>query len=88
MNDDAAVEALQALVRIPSVSDRDPDKVDIAAFDELLAEMRRRFPLLHERLEPTRIDTHGLLFRWTGASAARPAVLMAHLDVVPVEGEW
>ncbi|MRJ77036.1 M20/M25/M40 family metallo-hydrolase [Aeromicrobium sp. SMF47] len=88
MNDDAAVAALQALVRIPTVSDRDPDKVDTAAFDELLAEMQRRFPLLHARLELTRVDTHALLFHWTGGSAAKPVVLMAHLDVVPVEGEW
>jgi carboxypeptidase PM20D1 len=88
MDDDAAVAALQALVRIPSVSDRDSEKVDTAAFDELLLELARRFPLIHERLELTRIDTHGLLFHWAGASPARPVVLMAHLDVVPVEGEW
>ncbi|MCL3818975.1 M20/M25/M40 family metallo-hydrolase [Aeromicrobium wangtongii] len=88
MNDDAAVAALQAVVRIPTVSDRDPDKVDTAAFDELLAEMARRFPLLHEKLELTRVDTHGLLFRWAGQSSRKPVVLMAHLDVVPVEGEW
>ena len=31
--------------------------------------MARRFPLLHDRLELTRVDTHGLLFRWAGASA-------------------
>ena len=88
MDDDAAVAALQALVRIPTVSDRDPEKVDVAAFDELLVELKRRFPLLHERLELTRVDTHGLLFHWAGASAAHPVVLMAHLDVVPVEGTW
>ena len=41
--------------------------------------------MLHERLELTRVDTHGLLFHWAGRSADRPVVLMAHLDVVPVE---
>ena len=88
MDDEAAVEALQALVRIPTVSDRDPARVDTAPFDELLDELARRFPLLHERLDLTRIDTHGLLFHWAGSSSARPVVLMAHLDVVPVEGTW
>lgn len=88
MNDDAAVAALQALVRIPTVSSRDLDQVDAAAFDDLLVEMGQRFPLLHDRLDLTRIDTHGLLFHWAGASSARPVVLMAHLDVVPVEGAW
>ena len=82
---DRVVAALQALVRIPTVSDRDPARVDTDAFDRLLAELATQFPLLHERLELTRVGTHGLLLRWAGASAERPVVLMAHLDVVPVD---
>ena len=82
---DPAVAKLQALVRIPSVSDRDPEQVDTDAFDRLLAELDQQFPLLHERLELTRIGSHGLLFCWPGASDEKPVVLMAHLDVVPVD---
>nr|WP_207619857.1 M20/M25/M40 family metallo-hydrolase [Nocardioides sp. IC4_145] len=79
---------MQALVRIPTVSHRDRSLVDTDAFDRLLVELERQFPLLHERLELTRIPTHALLFRWPGRSKERPVVLMAHLDVVPVEGTW
>ena len=82
---DRAVAKLQALVRIPTVSDRDWSRVDTDAFDRLLAELRTQFPLLHERLELTRVGSHGLLFHWPGASSDRPLVLMAHLDVVPVD---
>jgi carboxypeptidase PM20D1 len=82
---DRAVAKLQALVRIPTVSDRDPARVDTAAFDRLLDEMRAQFPLLHERLELTRVGSHGLLFCWRGRGGTRPVVLMAHLDVVPVD---
>jgi carboxypeptidase PM20D1 len=82
---DRALAKLQALVRIPTVSHRDPALVDTHVFDEFLAELARQFPVLHERLELTRVDTHGLLFRWAGASDERPVVLMAHLDVVPVD---
>ena len=85
--DDRVVSALQALVRIPTVSDRDPARVDTTAFDRLLDELATQFPLLHERLDLTRVGTHGLLFHWAGASAERPVVLMAHLDVVPVDAE-
>jgi carboxypeptidase PM20D1 len=67
------------------VSDRDPERLDAAAFDRLLGELRTHFPLLHERLELTRVGSHGLLLHWPGASAERPIVLMAHLDVVPVD---
>ncbi len=80
-----AVAKLQALVRIPTVSDRDPALVDPEPFDALLAELTRQFPRLHEHLELTRVDTHGLLLGWPGRSDARPVVLMAHLDVVPVD---
>jgi carboxypeptidase PM20D1 len=83
-----AVQKLQALIRIPTVSYREPERVDTAAFDAFVAELARQFPLLHERLDLTRVHTHGLLFHWPGASAERPVVLMAHLDVVPVEGTW
>lgn len=84
---DRVVAALQALVRIPTVSDRDPARVDTEAFDLLLTELATQFPLLHERLDLTRVGSHGLLFHWTGASTERPVVLMAHLDVVPVDGD-
>ncbi len=80
-----AVGKLQALVRIPTVSDRDPGRVDAGAFDRLLDELAGQFPVLHGRLELTRVDTHGLLIHWPGRSADRPLVLMAHLDVVPVD---
>ena len=82
---DRVVGKLQALVRIPTVSDRDPALVDTDAFDRLLSELADQFPRLHAELELTRVSTHGLLFHGPGASAERPVVLMAHLDVVPVD---
>ncbi|MGC4110200.1 MAG: M20/M25/M40 family metallo-hydrolase [Nocardioides sp.] len=82
---DRAVAKLQALIRIPSVSNREAELVDTAAFDRLHAELRTQFPLLHEHLELTRVGGQGLLFRWPGRSTERPVVLMAHLDVVPVD---
>ncbi len=84
----SVVGKLQALVRIPTVSDRDRDRVDHEAFDRLLVELARQFPRLHAELELTRVGSHGLLFRWAGADDSRPVVLMAHLDVVPVEDGW
>ncbi|QCW51397.1 M20/M25/M40 family metallo-hydrolase [Nocardioides dongxiaopingii] len=82
-----AVAKLQALIRIPTVSDRDPERVDTAAFEAFGRELERQFPLLHT-LDRTTVAEHGLLVHWPGTSAERPVVLMAHLDVVPVEGEW
>ena len=89
---DRAVSKLQRLVRIPTVSYRDPERVDTDAFGGFVEELRAQFPLLHEHLALTPIQTtagtQGLLFHWRGSSDDRPVVLMAHLDVVPVEGDW
>lgn len=80
-----AVARLQELIRIPTVSSR--DTTDAAPFDRLLAALQALYPRLHA-LEITYVGGHGLLIHWPGAAAARPVVLMAHLDVVPAVGAW
>ena len=85
MAEDAAVGKLRAVVRIPTVSYDDPTLIDDRAFAELEVELRRQFPTLFERLECTRILDRSLLLHWRGEHADRPVVLMAHLDVVPVD---
>lgn len=82
-----ALLRLQRLIRIPTVSDRDPDRTDHAAFEALHAALAEEYPLLHAHLERTELEGHSLLYRWPGASAERPVVLMAHMDVVPVDGD-
>ena len=85
--DDHVVEALRACIRIPTVSSWDPAQEDRAAFADLLDELRRQFPRLHEVCDVERIAGDALLVRWAGHTAAAPIVLMAHLDVVPVGDE-
>ena len=82
---DEAVAALQAVVRIPTVSWADEAAIDRDAFAALHAELARQFPLLHDALERHLVGEHGLLFHWPGASTEYPVVLMAHQDVVPVD---
>ncbi|WP_345505948.1 M20/M25/M40 family metallo-hydrolase [Terrabacter aeriphilus] len=83
--DDAAVEALRALIRIPTVSHWERDREDRSAFAALLVELRERFPRLHAVCEVERIGGDALLVRWPGRTPVAPVVLMAHLDVVPVD---
>jgi carboxypeptidase PM20D1 len=82
---DRTVASLQNLVRIPTVSFADEAAIDPQPFEEFIATLAVEFPLLHERLTLHRVLAHSLLFRWEGRSAADPVVLMAHLDVVPVD---
>ncbi|MDT9595304.1 M20/M25/M40 family metallo-hydrolase [Nocardioides zeae] len=85
MDDDAALAALRAAVRVPTVSHRDETRVDTDAFDALHAVLAEHFPLLHERLELVRVPRQALLLRLRGSGDGDPVVLMAHLDVVPVD---
>ena len=82
---DAAVDALRALIRIPTVSAWNRDEEDRAAFESLLTELRERFPRLHAECEVERISGDALLVRAPGPPHEAPVVLMAHLDVVPVD---
>jgi carboxypeptidase PM20D1 len=81
-----AVAALQAALRAPTVNDG--SGAEAQAFAQLHEALRDHFPLLHGALELTPVGDHGLLFRWPGASAEKPIVLMAHQDVVPIAGDW
>ncbi|EGD42365.1 peptidase, M20E (Gly-X carboxypeptidase) subfamily [Nocardioidaceae bacterium Broad-1] len=80
------VAALQDALRAPTVSDG--SGAEQQAFEQLHDVLREHFPQLHSTLDLTPVGRHGLLFRWPGASADKPVVLMAHQDVVPIAGEW
>ncbi|MGH1563261.1 M20/M25/M40 family metallo-hydrolase [Mumia sp. DW29H23] len=79
----SAAEHLSALIRCRTVSSRDADEVDQAEFERFRRTFADLYPRLHAETELTRIGG-GLLYRWRGRSDARPIVLMAHYDVVPV----
>jgi carboxypeptidase PM20D1 len=81
---DPAVVKLQELLRIPTVSYAD-ERADATPFHDFLAAHQRLFPRLHAELERTVLNGTAMLFRWRGRSDARAVVLMAHIDVVPVE---
>lgn len=54
-------------------------------FHEYLA---ATFPRIHSELRVEKVNTHGLLYTWQGSDAdKKPIVLMAHQDVVPVDGD-
>ena len=73
-------DRLARLLRHPTVSGSG------APFADFEASLRELYPLLHEHLELERIGEPGLLYRWPGSdAAASPVVLMAHIDVVPVD---
>ncbi|BDZ47677.1 M20/M25/M40 family metallo-hydrolase [Naasia aerilata] len=81
------VERFRRLLRVPTVSRLDADRIDWPVFDEFLALLPELYPAVHRALSVEVVADHSLLYRWPGRSPGRPTVLMAHYDVVPADGE-
>jgi carboxypeptidase PM20D1 len=85
LDEGAAVQRMAGALRIPTVSYGEPEKNDPAALDALAAYFESGFPRTHAALTRERVGK-SLLFTWAGRDpAARPLLLLAHMDVVPVE---
>lgn len=90
---DGAIRRLAEAVRLPSVSTIDPAALDPEPFRALHRHLAERFPLLHARLRRETVGELSLLYTWEGRDPSLPpALLMGHLDVVPVlpgtEAQW
>ena len=92
LNAEAAVRHLSEAVRINTTSYMDTSKIDYAAFDLLHEKIQTWYPRIMKHAEYRRID-HSILIRIQGSDPSlRPALFMAHQDVVPVvkgtEEDW
>lgn len=83
----AAVNSLAELIKCRTVSYYDHSLEDDAEFEKLIGKLPVLFPNVSKTCTLTRFEDRGLLFRWKGRGDGKPAVLMAHYDVVPVEEE-
>jgi carboxypeptidase PM20D1 len=87
--DEAALASrLAAAVRFQTISTDDANVAPSGdAFDGLQRWLEASFPLLHATLARERVAEHALLYTWPGSDPAlEPILLLAHQDVVPVEG--
>ncbi|MCS6912988.1 MAG: M20 family peptidase [Myxococcales bacterium] len=83
---EAAARRLGQAVQFRTISYQDPGRLDPEAFVGLREFLVRAFPRVHAELQREVIDGHSLLYTWAGHNAALPPlVLMAHMDVVPVD---
>jgi len=90
---DAVSARLASAIQHPTVSNYDPSLVPTATFDSLHVFLEQSFPRVHAELQQESVNTYSLLYTWQGTDEALdPLVLMAHMDVVPVEpgteGDW
>ena len=86
---DAAVSALQQLVRCKTVSNVDHSLEDDAEFQKLIDLLPSLYPNVFATCEYQQLPDRALLFRWPGKNSQKVSVMMAHFDVVPAdESKW
>ncbi|MCZ7654134.1 MAG: M20/M25/M40 family metallo-hydrolase [Rhodocyclaceae bacterium] len=89
----AAAQRLSVAVRLRTVSQDGKPNAGAEEFRKLHALLEQSFPRAHAVLERERVNELSLLYTWPGSDpAAKPIMLMAHQDVVPVaagtEKDW
>ena len=83
--EEAAWRLAEAL-RIETISHSDPSLMDGEAFLAMHDYLAATFPRAHEALTREPVNNYSLLYTWPGSDPnLRPLLLLAHLDVVPVE---
>ncbi|MEO1626744.1 MAG: M20 family peptidase, partial [Bacteroidota bacterium] len=81
---DDAVQRLSDAIRFPTVSF--PDRIDSSAFRQFKSYVKRSYPLVDSLLQLTTVNDFSLLYKWPGQTQSlQPILLMAHIDVVPVD---
>lgn len=82
----AAVDRFSEAIRIPTISLMDSAARNNKAFREFHTFLEKSYPEVHNVLNKRIIGRHALLYEWPGEqSELDPLVLMAHIDVVPIE---
>ena len=84
VDEDQALAHLSEAVQLQTLND-DSGNFDAAAFEGLHALLERSYPKLHATLEREVVADYSLLYRWRGRDPeAKPILLLAHMDVVPI----
>jgi carboxypeptidase PM20D1 len=82
----ALADRLGGALRYRTISHQRPEDRDDASFAALRGYLERTYPRAHDALSRELVSGQTLLYTWKGTDPSlEPALLLAHLDVVPVE---
>ncbi len=86
-NREKAVKDLQDMVRLKTVSNVNEDLEDKKEFEKFKKLLKNSYPLVNKTCSLEYIGKSGIMYFWKGKTNNKPAVLMSHYDVVPVNEE-
>ena len=85
ISDSAAIHLSKA-IQIKTVSKGDTLPIDTAEFVAFRLLLEKSYPLVHQQLSRQTFNEFSYVYTWKGKDTTlAPYVLMAHMDVVPVE---
>lgn len=83
---DGAFRRLSGAIRFRTVSSPEFFQSSAAEFENLRRFLAASFPRIHRQLRTEIVGGHSLLYEWRGSDdRLKPALLAAHMDVVPVD---
>lgn len=83
---ETAINRLSDAVKLTTMSFEEPGKSDTLAILKLHDLMQQSFPLVDSILKREVVNKFTLLYEWKGKNPnLKPIILMAHMDVVPIE---
>lgn len=93
INIDVSIQRLSQALQYKTISYENVDLVNKSEFLEFHTFIEKAFPYVHKELTKVPINDLGILFKWEGIEKNQDSILlMAHMDVVPVEkdteNEW
>lgn len=86
----AALARLSGAIKIPTISYKADQPEKQAQFHQTILQfhsyLESSFPKVHRHLTKEVVNSYSLLYRWQGQNIElKPALLMSHMDVVPVD---
>jgi carboxypeptidase PM20D1 len=93
VDEKGVAHTLAGAIRFKTVSSYDDPQLNVDEFRKFHEYLQQRFPRAHAVLKREEVGGLSLLYTWTGSDPqARPILLMAHQDVVPIapgtESSW
>ncbi|RZJ15912.1 MAG: M20 family peptidase, partial [Haliea sp.] len=93
VDEKGTAERLSGAIRFQTIASRDDANASAAEFRNLHAYLQQRYPKAHAALKRELVGEYSLLYTWPGTDEkAKPILLMAHQDVVPIspgtESKW
>ncbi len=86
LDEDNLAKHLSGAIQIKTVSSATMEGVDKDAFFGFHAYLEKTYPKMHSAMKREAVNTYSLLYTWKAKKAEKkPLLLMAHMDVVPVE---